>query len=196
MNLEEKSKICLESYSRLKNLKLVEKETLIPWQTVYWHLKKTNTPVTGNKCIYGSSIDKFAHIGESFFNKIIPYAENQNLISFQPKIDFIIKGYGVEVKSAKLTPTDSVHRWCFSLKKQRKVADFFVLMAFNNEGSELSHLFLVPNDMLRDNLQTISITRDLNRTKWKDFLISEWELKEFFDLIDPRNLVKDTKSIN
>ena len=186
MNFEEKSTTSLESYSRLRNLKLVEKETSIPWQTVYWHLKKAGVQVIGDKAIYGSSRDKFAHIGEQFFNKLIPYAENQNLISFQPKIDFVVKGHGVEVKSAKFTSTGNNKRWAFSIKKQNKVADFFVLMAFNEAGTEISYYFLIPNELLRKEMQTISISKNINHTKWKDFLISEKELKEFFDMIEAK----------
>ncbi len=184
MNFEEKSKTCLESYSRLKNLKLVEKETFIPWQTVYWHLKKAGINVMGDKSLYGSSKDKFAHIGEQSFNKLIPYAENQNLVSFQPKIDFIVKGYGVEIKSAKFTSSGKNKRWAFSLKKQNKVADFFILMAFNELGNEILHYFLIPNELLRKEMQTISVPQNINHTKWKDFLISKEELKEFFDMMD------------
>jgi hypothetical protein len=186
MNFKEKSKTCLESYSRLKNLKLVEKETFIPWQTVYWHLKKAGIQVTGDKALYGSSKDKFAHIGEQFFSRVIPYAENQNLISFQPKIDFIVKGYGVEIKSAKFTSTGNNKRWAFSLKKQNKVADFFILMAFNDAGNEILHYFLIPNELLRKEMQTISVSQNINHTKWKDFLISEKELQEFFEMIESK----------
>ena len=39
--------VSIESYSRLKNLKLVELETGIKWQTVYTHLKKAGVAVTG-----------------------------------------------------------------------------------------------------------------------------------------------------
>lgn len=186
MNFEEKSKACLESYSRLKNLKLVEKEISIPWQTVYWHLKKAGVNVVSDKSLYGSTKDKFAHIGEQFFNKLIPYAENQNLISFQPKIDFIVKGYGVEIKSAKFTSSGKNKRWAFSLKRQKKVADFFILMAFNELENEILHYFLIPNELLKKEIQTISVPQDVNRTKWRDFLISREELKDFFDMIDSK----------
>lgn len=186
MNFEQKSNACLESYSRLRNLKLVERETGIPWQTVYWHLKKAGVQVAGDKAIYGSSKDKFAHIGEQLFNKIITYAENQNLISFQPKIDFIVKGYGVEIKSAKSTSSNRSKRWSFSIKKQNKAADFFILMAFNEAGNLVLHYFLIPSELLRDNMQTISISENINRTKWRDFLISEKDLKEFFDMLEEK----------
>jgi hypothetical protein len=35
-------------------------------------------------------------------------------------------------------------------------------------------------------MQTISISKNINHTKWKDFLISEKELKEFFDMIEAK----------
>lgn len=183
MNHINKSQICCESYSRLKNLKLVEKETSIPWQTVYWYLKKSGVHVVGDKSIYGSKKDRFACVGEMTFNKIIPYAENQNLLSFQPKIDFLVNGYGIEVKSAKFTNNDKNKRWAFSLKKQRKVADFFILLAFDQEGKEVQYIFLLPNEIVRKELQTISISQNIGSSKWKDFLISEDGLKEFFDML-------------
>lgn len=42
----------IESYSRLKKLKLVGDETGIPWQTVYVRLRANNVPVTGDKARY------------------------------------------------------------------------------------------------------------------------------------------------
>lgn len=179
MNLSEKSELCVESYSRLKNLKLVEQETLIPWQTVYWHLKKANIAVNGDKSLYGSVKDRFAHVGEEFFSKLVPNAINQNLTSFQPKIDFMVGKYGVDIKSAKLC--NKYNRWSFSLKKQKKEADFFVLFGFDSNGKELQVCFLIPNEMLRDSLQTLSIPFKFEVSKWRDFLINEKDLKEFFD---------------
>lgn len=181
--MQDKIKICVESYNRLQNLKKVSQETHIPWQTVYWYLKKAGIAVISNKALYGSYKDKFACRGEEEFEKIIPYAENQNKYRFQPKIDFIVKGYGIEVKSAKLTISDNNKRWAFSLKKQNKVADFFILFAFDDL---VKHIFLLPKDMLRAEMKTISVPLNLEKSKWRDFLISKEELKDFFDMIDSK----------
>ena len=40
---------------------------------------------------------------------------------------------------------------------------------------------MIPNELLIDNLQTISITKNINHSKWSDFLIPKEELTEFFE---------------
>ena len=58
MNKKEIIDKCIESYSRLKNLKLVGLEVGIPWQTVYVYLKQAGIAVTGDKSRYGSVTDR------------------------------------------------------------------------------------------------------------------------------------------
>ena len=60
MNKKEIIDKCIESYSRLKNLKLVGLEVGIPWQTVYVYLKQAGISVTGDKSRYGSATDRVA----------------------------------------------------------------------------------------------------------------------------------------
>jgi hypothetical protein len=180
LSMDEKTALCKKKYEELANIKLVADKTGIKWQTVYWYLKKAGVEVKGNKAIYGSTKDKFAHKGEEYIQKILPSAINQNLYSFQPKVDFIIGDKSLEIKSGKLTITKNP-RWCFSLKKQKKIADYFILLAFDPEGKDVIHHFMIPNELLIDNLQTISITKNINHSKWSDFLIPKEELTEFFE---------------
>jgi hypothetical protein len=179
MNISEKIDLCVKRYEDVKNIKLVSEDTGIPWQTVYWYLKKAKINVTGNKSLYGSTVDRFAAKGEEYISVILPSAEDQNQIYFQPKIDFFIKGYGLEIKSSKLDMT--YNRWAFSLKKQKKVADYFILLAFDIQGEEVIHHFLIPNELVIPTLQTISISKNIDNSKWRDFLINKEELIDFFE---------------
>jgi len=124
LSISEKINLCSQEYSKTPNIKIVADKTGIKWQTVYWYLKKAGMEVKGDKSIYGSIKDKFAHNGEDYIQKILPSAINQNLFSFQPKVDFKIDDKSLEVKSSKFIIKDK--RWTFSLKKQKKVADYFV----------------------------------------------------------------------
>ena len=178
--MDDKIALCKKEYEELPNIKLVADKTGIKWQTVYWYLKKAGVEVKGDKAIYGSTKDKFAHKGEEYIQKILPSAINQNLYSFQPKVDFVIGYKSFEIKSSKLTTTKNL-RWSFSLKKQKKIADYFILLAFDPEGKDVNHHFMIPNELLTDNLQTISISKNINHSKWSDFLIPKEDLTEFFE---------------
>ena len=72
----DKRDACIESYSRLKNLKLVGLELGIPWQTVYVHLRAAGVPVTGDKKRYGSDTDRLAAKAEALFAELVPAAGN------------------------------------------------------------------------------------------------------------------------
>ncbi len=170
--------ICIKKYKELQNLKLVAQETGIPWQTVYWYLKKGGIEVTGNKNVYGTTIERFGYRGEEYFQEIVPNAINQNNIKFQSKIDFVVGNNSIDIKSAKFKHD----RWAFTLIKQIKEADFFVLLAYCSEGKEVQHHFLIPNEMLRKSLKTISIPLKVQKSKWHDFIISKEDIKEFFEL--------------
>ena len=91
LSMDEKIALCKKEYEELPNIKLVADKTGIKWQTVYWYLKKAGVEVKGDKALYGSTKDKFAHKGEEYIQKILPSAINQNLYSYQPKVDFIIE---------------------------------------------------------------------------------------------------------
>lgn len=162
---------CAKSYEQHKHLKTVGDELGIPWQTVYVNLKRMGIPVTGDKMAHGSPKDKLAATGELMFGSYVRCARNLNAESFQPKIDFDVRGYGVDVKTAIRCPSDKKFksaRWAFSLKKQVLEADFFVLMALG-ENKNLEKCFLIPAELVR-NLQTISIPVSM-KSKWAGFLI-------------------------
>lgn len=92
----------VEAYDKHKNLKLAADELGMKWQTLYVKLKKLNIPVTGDKLKYGTRSDKLSSIAEREFSKLIPFAEDQNAIKFQSKIDFIVNGEKVDVKASRL----------------------------------------------------------------------------------------------
>lgn len=174
---------CIDSYGRLKNLKLVGKEVGIPWQTVYVHLKKSGIQVAGDKARYGSVSDRISIIGEQAFKKLIPYSTDNNEPKFQSKIDFFINGYSVEIKTSRLHQKRIINgkkeseKWCFCINKQKDKADFFVLYALDNHLS-ISHIFLIPNEIATTK-STISIPLSLS-SKWADYKISEDGLVSFF----------------
>jgi len=163
---------CVESYRRIKNLKLVAEEIGIPWQTVYVHLRAVGEPVTGDKSRYGSDKDRLAARAERIFSQYVPEAVNQNDFEFQAKVDFKVGPYAVDIKSSKWRD----NRFCFSLKKQELVADFFVCFAFHDDGR--FHVLAVPGELCRF-MQSISLST-LTRSRWWDFEIEPEELSDFF----------------
>lgn len=172
MDIQDK---CVQSYRRIKNLKLVGEELGIPWQTVYVHLRAVGEPVTGDKLRYGSDTDRFAARAERKFNELVPFAISQNEKKFQSKVDFMVGDSTIDVKAANLKN----NRWSFSLKKQENIADFFVCFAFSDDGTY--RVVMIPGDVCR-NIQTISLGVK-GSTRWWDYEISPSELTDFFKSI-------------
>lgn len=170
--------LCIESYSRLKHLKLVGEEVGIPWQTVYVHLKKAGVKVTGDKARYGSATDRFAVKAEQEFKRLIPFAIDNNEAEFQSTIDFCVNGQSVDVKASRLKSDGRLYRWSFCINKQRDIADFFVLYAYDNGGENIINVFMIPGEIARAKT-TISITSTL-KSKWADYIISQPDMLEFF----------------
>lgn len=172
-------KRCIESYSRLKNLKLVGQEVGIPWQTVYVHLKNAGVAVTGDKARYGTERDRLAAKAEKAFMELVPFAQDMNRRKFQSNIDFKVLGFGVDVKSAnkkRSSPKAKTFNWCFSLKKQSITADFFVCFAY--EDGEIKHSFLVPGEVAR-HYTSLSIAC-ATKGKWWDYEVDPKSLASFF----------------
>lgn len=172
---------CIESYSRLKNLKLVGLEVSIPWQTVYVYLKQAGISVTGDKSRYGSATDRVAVIGEQRFRQAVPFATDNNGLKFQASIDFNINNSTIDVKTSKLQHKNnskkSSERWAYCINKQKDIADMFVFYALNDE-METEHVFLMPNELVTNN-STISIPKS-GKSKWFDYKVNEHELADFF----------------
>lgn len=169
----DKTAACVDAYSRLKNLKLVGLELGIPWQTVYVHLRAAGVPVTGDKSRYGSDTDRLAANAERIFAALVPNASDQNDKKFQAKVDFIVGQYKVDVKASRLRNG----RWAFSLKKQERIADFFVCFAFNDDGTY--RVVVLPGELCR-HMQTISLS-SAGGTKWWDYEIPANEPRGFLE---------------
>lgn len=174
-----------ESYSRLKNLKLVEQETGVKWQTVYWHLKKEGVQVVGDKARYGSATHRLGVLGEQLFQRLVPNAVDNKHLKWQGSADFSVNGSSVDVKAARLCPAGKTPagkscsaRWSYCNITQRDIADFFVLIALPDQGDDVEHIFLLPRELAASNT-TISIPLTL-KSKWADYLVSSEELSQFF----------------
>lgn len=114
-----KTEMCVAAYEKHKHLKLAGEEIGVPWQTVYVHLRLAGVPVVGDKSRYGSDSDRLAALSETEFAKLVPAARNQNDAIFQPKLDFFVHGYGVDVKASRHKRQSSkakTLRWAFSLR--------------------------------------------------------------------------------
>jgi len=164
---------CVESYRRLRSLKCVGAEIGIPWQTVYVHLRKAGEPVTGDKLHYGSDTDRLAARAEQYFADLVPFAKDMNLTKFQAKYDALVHGHRVDIKAARLLRGS----WAFSLKKQQRIADFFVAFAYNEEGEQPLHVLLFPGDCVRH----YSTIRAVEGNRWWSYRLSESELTSFMD---------------
>lgn len=170
---------CEKAYAKHKHLKLAAQEVGIPWQTVYVHLRNAGVPVTGDKLRYGSETDRLAAKAEQAFKQLVPFAEDQNESQFQAKIDFVIRGYGVDVKASRLKQSHKLaktSRWSFSLKKQERNADFFVCLAFDD--AELRHCLLIPGEIAR-HYSTMSLS-SATKGKWWDYEVQPADLAPFF----------------
>jgi len=181
---------CAESYGRLRHLRMVGDELGIPWQSVYVNLRKAGVAVVGDKSRYGSDKDRLAARGEREFQSLVPFAKNQNEVKFQSKVDFIVEGYGVDVKSSLLRKGHSAtktYRWAFSMKKQEMLADFIVCFGFYNDKNDYV-TFLIPGELIRK-YQTISIGSQ-GKSKWKDYEINPECIKGFFSDLPP-NFLKE-----
>lgn len=187
-SVNDKTALCIKSYSRLKNLKLVSKEIDMPWQTVYWHLKKANIAVSGDKSRYGAETDKLARQAEIIFRDTVPLAKDMNETEFQSKFDFLIGNSKVDIKASKLKSAGRQKngkiyssKWAFGISKQKKYADYYVLYCMNKDGTDVVHIILLPKEIA--NVKTsISIPVTMN-SRWSDYKVSERELVEFFRLI-------------
>jgi hypothetical protein len=180
--------LCIASYEKHKNLKIVGSELNIPWQTVYVFLRNAGVPVTGDKLRYGSDSDRLAASAERSFLELVPRAVDQNRNKFQSKIDFTVNGYGVDVKAAnrKVIGKSKVGTWPFSIKKQEIFADFFVCFAMDNDG-KIKHTLLIPAELSK-NYSTIRIgdgEKSING-KWWDYLIDKDKISDFFDSLPPK----------
>lgn len=172
-------------YQEVKNLKLVGQEMSIPWQTVYWWLKKEGVSVSGNKSAYGGIKDQIGLIGERLFRKLFPKAEDQNERFFQPEFDFLLGGLKLDVKTS--FPRDSkarsntvIYRWGFNTRRQQN-ADYIICYCMDGELEDyrVSHILLIPNEFIVG-MQTISVSCK-GKSKWLDFSVTENELKEFIN---------------
>lgn len=179
--------LIIQDYEKHKNLKIVGANLGIPWQTVYWHLKKKSVPVTGDKEKYGSVSDKVGFIGEKLFSQTVPDVVNQNTLQFQSKYDFIYKDLNIDVKTSLLKTVGNKvegrtsERWAFSFGKQPNV-DVLVCYCLTGvkEDYHVEHILLIPRDLLTIRY-TISVTK--GNSKWLDFKVSEKDLTDFFERI-------------
>jgi len=148
---------CIQAYAKHKHLGHAGKEVGISWQNVYIHLKKAGVAVTGDKATYGTERDRFAARSEQAFLKPVPNAIDQNRKSFQSKIDFIVGKYGVDVKASQQSARG---RYCFCVKKQEAVADFFVCFAYNKD--EIKHCLLKPGELGKNCIRLTFDSKSLN----------------------------------
>lgn len=178
-------------YKRHMNLRAAAAELGIKWQALYYRLKIAGVPVTGDKLRYGSDRDRLAHLAESEFQRLVPAARACNESSWQAKIDFVVRGHGVDVKSSmprKLNKKYERESWAFSVKKQSFTADFIVCFCMN-EQKLAEYVLLIPSEFFAG-LQHVSITRR-GKSKWLDYSVPPEELGQFFDSLP----AKESKSV-
>ncbi len=177
------------AYNKHKNLKLAADELGVKWQTLYVQLRKLNIPVTGDKLKYGSNRDRLAARAEIEFQRLVPFAINQNKVKFQSKFDYFVGNEKVDIKASHLKPGNKRFkqvRWAFSVKRQELCADFIVCFGMLDNGYKL---FLIPGECVRY-YQTISIS-NTGVSKWHQYAISPEDLTIFFkDLISDDDITK------
>ena len=171
------------AYDKHQNLKVAASELGMKWQTLYWHLKKHNHPIIGNKSKYGSPKDKLASLSEKHFSNLVPDAINMNSTCFQSKWDFEIYGLKIDVKASCLHDAGErsrQKRYSFSVKKQESHVDFIV--AFGYTDNIIKKCYLFPKEIIRY-METISISE--HKSKWSDYEIPLEDLRPFFERYRP-----------
>lgn len=174
---------CVESYERHKRLKSVGDELGMPWQTVYVYLKKAGVHVVGDKSQYGSETDRLASKAEVYFQNLVPSAIDQNRKRFQSKIDFLVNGYGVDIKASSRNLSSKKCknlRWSFSLKKQELLADFFICFGYADVNDIPIHTFLIPLEIAK-HYTTMSVSDSAIKGKWWEYKVNSHDLRNFFD---------------
>jgi len=169
----------IDAYDRLRNLKLVGAELGIKWQTVYTILRRNNVPVVGDKIRYGSETDRLAATTEQEFKRLVPDAVSQNEFKYQARIDFMVHGMRVDIKSSRLNrgmKNSPGLRWAFCIKKQEFCADFIVCFGYLADMNY--RVFMLPGEMVQK-YQSIAIGQE-GRSKWLDFEVQPEELAPFF----------------
>lgn len=168
------------AYRRHMNLKLAAQELGVAWQSLYVHLKKLGEPIIGDKLRYGTDRDKLGAMAESLFKKLVPFADDQNRLRFQSKVDFLAFGSKVDVKCSmprQLNKKSASLSWSFSFKKQALVCDFICCFCLNQE-KEVDRILLVPKEFF-EGLQTVSVSCT-GGSKWNDYCVDPADLAPFF----------------
>lgn len=183
--MEASRQACVDAYRRLKSTKAVSAELGVPLATVYWRLRRAGEPVTGDKARYGSETDKIAARGERWFQRVIPWAEDQNRTEFQSKVDFIVSGLRVDVKTSRprLTKTGVIN-WSWSLRKQKDAADYFVCIALSSREPDPGvHTALLVPGAVAAGCGSLRVSHDriALRGKWARYGHSSAELRQFFE---------------
>lgn len=171
---------CIQAYRKHRNLKLAAQDVGIPWQSVYVQLRNADEPVTGDKLKYGSDSDKLAARGEQMFHSFVPESISHNEREFQSKLDFTVRGYGVDVKTSTLRLSNKackVRRWAFCTKKQEASADFVVCFGIAGDGESLAKTLLIPGEIIRK-YTTVSLSEAGG--KWDDYSVEPGDLETFF----------------
>lgn len=171
-------------YAEHQRLHTVGDMLNIPWQTVYWWLKKEGVSVTGNKEKHGGKCDRIAVIGEKLFELLGTKAVDQNKLYFQPKFDYLLGDFKLDIKTGFLRDckgrSGKVNlRWMFNTRKQQE-ADYIICYCLTGDADkyDVGHILLIPNEFLQG-MQTISVSP--RKSKWLDFRVSEEELKSFIN---------------
>lgn len=171
-------------YSEHQRLHTVGDILNIPWQTVYWWLKKEGVSVTGNKQKHGGDKDQIALIGEALFAEVCTKAVDQNKLMFQPKFDYLLGELKLDVKTSFLRSQSSRNgninlRWSFNCRKQQE-ADYLICYCLSGETDNpiVENILLIPNEFIQG-MQTISVSP--RKSKWLEFKISVQELTNFFN---------------
>lgn len=175
------------AYRKHMNLKLAAAELGVAWQSLYVRLKNLGEPIIGDKMRYGSDRDRLAAMAEEKFLQLVPFAIDQNKISWQSKVDFSVLGHLVDVKSARprqLNKRFEALSWSFSFKKQSMVCDFVCCFCLDEEKA-IEHVLLVPKEFFVG-LQTVSVSRN-GGSKWLDYAIPQQNLAGFFSALGPKD---------
>ena len=170
-------------YAEHQKLHTVGDMMSIPWQTVYWWLKKEGVSVTGNKSKYGGKSDQTALIGERLFSSLGTDAVDQNKLYHQPKYDFLLGNVKIDVKTSFIKDDQSRSgninkRWAFNTKKGQE-ADYLVCYCLSGDLSsyEVVKILLIPKEFI-EGMQCISVS--INKSKWGGFEVNESGLFSFF----------------
>lgn len=86
------------------------------------------------------------------------FIREENKMPYKHPFDYKAWGLRIDIKSARIKEDNSAHQYCFRVKREKHVSDFYLCMCYKNE--ELQNAYLLPSCVCKTNDIRIPIQED------------------------------------